>query len=280
MKRIIITIAFTINLIEWVCAQDFKIPDTLAVQSENFTLKALLWRPAGKGPFATIIFCHGSYPNADTNHDPIKDATSIGSLFAGRGYIFLALFRRGVGLSKGQGVNSADLMENAFNKNGQEGRNEVQLQQLETDQLQDIIAGLSYLRSRPDVDKHRMGILGHSFGGSLALLVAELDQSLKAIIIFSGSGYSWNLSPQLRNRLISAVKNTTSPILIIHALNDYFTSPGYALDSVMNQFKKPHLLIIYPKFGNSANEGHNLIFLSTSTWEADVFRFLEENLRH
>jgi len=51
------------------------------------------------------------------------------------------------------------------------------------------------------------------------------------------------------------------------------------LDSVMNQFNKPHELKIYPKFGNSVNEGHNFIFLGIETWEADVFSFLEKNLR-
>ena len=66
---------------------------------------------------------------------------------------------------------------------------------------------------------------------------------------------------------------------MIHAQNDYSTNPGYALDSVMNKLHKPHILKIYPKFGNSVNEGHGLIFLSIKTWQADVFKFLGENLR-
>jgi hypothetical protein len=71
-----------------------------------------------------------------------------------------------------------------------------------------------------------------------------------------------------------------APIMIIHAQNDYSsTTPGYALDSVMNQPNKPHVLKIYPKFGTTLSEGHNLIFLSIETWEADVFKFLNENLR-
>ena len=66
--------------------------------------------------------------------------------------------------------------------------------------------------------------------------------------------------------------------MIIHAQNDYSTTPEYVLDSVLNNLHKPHLLKIYPKFGNSANQAHNLIFLSPQTWEADVFKFLDENL--
>ena len=42
--------------VERIAAQDFEGPDTVYVQSGNLTLKALLWRPLGTGPFATIIF--------------------------------------------------------------------------------------------------------------------------------------------------------------------------------------------------------------------------------
>ena len=66
--------------------------------------------------------------------------------------------------------------------------------------------------------------------------------------------------------------------MIIHAQNDYSTAPGYALDSALNHLHKPHLLIIYPRFGNTANQAHNIIFLSPQTWEPDVFKFLDENL--
>lgn len=66
--------------------------------------------------------------------------------------------------------------------------------------------------------------------------------------------------------------------MYMHAQNDYSTTPGYALDSLMNQLHKPHVFKMYPKFGNSSWEGHNMIFLSMKTWEADVFKFLNENL--
>jgi len=279
VKGILLALIITCCSAEIIHAQNFTIPDTISLQSGNLTLRALLWLPIGHGPFPTVIFCHGSYATDDTTHEPIIEASTLGPLFAGRGYIYLALFRRGVGLSKNQGLNSANLMENAFKQNGQDGRNEVQLQQLETAQRQDMLVGISYLISRSDIDRNRIALIGHSFGSSLALLIAEHDSVLKAVIIFSGSVRNWNLSPQLRTRLINAVKNITCPIMIIHAQNDYSTTPGYVLDSALNLLHKPHLLIIYPRFGSTANQAHNLIFLSPRTWDADVFKFLDENLR-
>jgi len=265
-------------LIHQLYAQDLKKPDTVSIQSGDLTLKGLLWRPAGHGTFPTVIFCHGSYGGDDTIHDPVHDASLLGAMFARKGYIFLSLFRRGIGLSQGQGTAIGETMYNAFKQKGQEERNKVQLQQLETDQLQDMISGLVFLKKRQDVDTSRMAVAGHSFGGSLALLLAEHEPGLKAVVVFAAAGYSWDRSPRLRERLISAIKNITAPVMMIHAQNDYSTNPGYSLGSVLNGLNKPHLLKIYPKFGNSVNEGHGLVFLSTETWEEDVFKFLDKYL--
>jgi len=257
--------------------QDSLSPDTLTITSGKLALKALLWKPSGTAPFPTIIFCHGSYETND-RYDVLQQTSVLGDLFANNGYLFFGLFRRGTGLSKDQGENGADLMTKAFKEKGQEERNKVQVHQLQTDQLQDMISGLSYLRQRKDVDTTRIAVLGHSFGGSLAMLVAEHNRHLQAAVIFGAAGYSWNLSSQLRTLLFNAAKNITVPVMIIHAKNDYSTNPGYALDSAMNLFHKRHLLKIYPSFGTSQLEGHNIIFLNTGIWQNDVFNFLRTNL--
>ncbi|HEY6975708.1 MAG TPA: alpha/beta fold hydrolase [Chitinophagaceae bacterium] len=255
-------------------------PDTVVVQSGNLRLKGLLWKPDGTGSFPAIIFCHGSLGGIDTIHDPLREASLLGNVFANRGYIFFALFRRGAGLSKNEGVNSTDLMDNAFKEKGQEERNKVQLQQLETDQLKDMISGMKFLKSQRNTDTNHVAIIGHSFGGSLALLLAEHERNVKAVVVFSPAGYSWNLSPPLRERLLTAIKNIAMPVMIIHAQNDYSVNPGFTLDSMMNQLHKTHVLKIYPKFGNSASEGHGLIFQGTKIWEADVFKFLDEYMKY
>ena len=259
-------------------AQPLWQPDTVTVESDHLQLKGLLWRPAGKGAFPAVIFCHGSYETDDTRYDAVQQTSVLGPIFAKNGYVFFGLFRRGVGLSLDQGVNSADRMTKANKEKGQEERNKVQIQQLQNDDLEDMISGLAFLRQRKDVDTSRLSVMGHSFGGSLALLTAEHVPGLKAIVVFGTAGYSWNLSPQLRQTLINAVQNINAPVLMVHAQNDYSVNPGHALDSVMTQAGKPHVLKIYPPFGSSSSEGHNFLFLSTKTWEADIFKFLRKNL--
>ena len=139
--------------------------------------------------------------------------------------------------------------------------------------------GIKFLKTQRNTDTNRIAIIGHSFGGSLALLLAEHERNVKAVVVFSPAGYSWDLSPPLRERLIAAVKNIAVPVMIIHAQNDYSVNPGYALDSVMNEPHKTHVLKIYPKFGDSASDGHALIFQGVEVWEADVLKFLGENLQ-
>ena len=279
VKKVFTTLVF-VAFINHCFSQDLKKPDTIIVRSGNLKLKGLLWHPSTVEKLPAVIFCHGSYETGDSTYDVVQNISSVGPLFAKHGYIFLGLFRRGVGLSNREGENSADLMAKALRENGQEGRNKSQLQQLQTDQLQDMLAGLNFLRNRDEVDNDRIIVAGHSFGGSLALLVAEHEPALKAVIVFSAAGYSWDRSPQLRLRLMTAVKSISAPVMIIHARNDYSLNPGYGLDSMMTALHKPHVLKIYPDFGKTNSEAHNVIFLGTGIWETDVFKFLDPVMKH
>jgi len=74
-------------------------------------------------------------------------------------------------------------------------------------------------------------------------LMAERESDLRAAVIFSGAGYSWDRSPELRTRRLAAVARTAAPIFFIHAGNEYSLSHG------------------------------------VSIWEPDVFAFLNEHMR-
>ena len=265
--------------------QDVVGPDTVYVQSGSLKLAGLVWRPAGNGPFPALIFCHGNYASTNTPGTvdaligPITPTFLLGQVFARNGYIFFALFRSGVGLSKGQGESTQDLLLRALKEKSLEERNTLQVRLLETEQLDQVIAGVTILMGRRDVDTNRVAVLGHSFGGSLALLLAERDPRLKVVVDFGGGAKSWDRSVQLRSRLTEAVSHISAPILFIHAKNDYSTAPGDSLGVVMDRLKKPHSVIIYPPFGNNTDAGHNFVFLGISIWEPDVLGFLYERLR-
>jgi carboxymethylenebutenolidase len=272
--------------VEHVQAQDFTGPDTVTVQCGTLRLKGLLWHPSGPGPSPAVIFCHGNYASTSTpgTVDALLGATTsaslLGPVFARHGYTFFALFRKGVGLSAGEGDPTLDLLLRAMREKSLDERNALQVRLLETDQLEEIQAGVRYLRARHDVDSTRMAVLGHSFGGSLALILTEHNPALKAAVTFGAGAYSWTVSPRLRQRLTESVARINVPVLFIHAKNDYSTSPADSLGAVLKRLGRPHSVIIYPPFGNNTDAGHNFIFLGIPLWEHDVMRFLDANLRN
>jgi dienelactone hydrolase len=206
-------------------------------------------------------------------------ARVLGPVFARHGYIFLYLLRRGTGLSGDQGANSSDRWESELAAKGEEARNRLQLQLLETVELDDALAGLAFLRTVPQVDVRRIAVVGHSFGGSLTLLVAERESTLRVAVVFSSSAKSWPRSPALRQRLIEAVERTVMPVFFIFAKNDYSVAPGQALAAEMKRLGRSHLLKIYPAVGHTNPEGHGFIHLGVATWEHDVFAFLDTHMR-
>ncbi|HEY7184320.1 MAG TPA: dienelactone hydrolase family protein [Blastocatellia bacterium] len=257
-------------------------PRAVVIRSDAVQLRGLFWRPRGRGPFPAILFNHGS-GRAREELERLgpyeRQAETLGPVFARHGYAFLYLFRRGVGLSAGQGANSVDLMNAEFAAHGQDARNAIQLQLLENREINDSLAGLAFLRALPEVDARRIAAVGDSFGGSLTVLEAERDSSIRAAVIFSCAGYSWDKSPQLRARLLAAVDRMAPPIFFIHAANDYTLAPGKAMDDELSRMGKPHRLKIYPPVGQNAEDGHAFLYLCVSTWEHDVFAFLDEHMR-
>src|SRR6202011_2453561 len=183
-------------------------PETVVVHNGSATPHAMLWRPQGRGPFPGILLNHGSgrTPEDLERLGPYEqNAEKLGPLFARHGYVFLYLFRRGVGPSTNQGANAVDLLHSESATHGQEARNALQLQLLENREMADALSGLKFLRALPYVDARDVAVVGHSFGGSLTVLLAEREPNLRAVVIFSGAGYSFDRSPELRVRLLAAI---------------------------------------------------------------------------
>lgn len=117
-------------------------------------LKGEFFVPAGEGPFPNVLCVSGSGGG-------IRGAVETAALLASRGYATLALAY--------------------FNYEGRPPYLiEIPLEYFET--------ALDWLAERPEVDAERLGVLGRSRGGELALLLGATFPALRAVVAVVPSG--------------------------------------------------------------------------------------------
>ena len=171
-------------------------PQIVEIPSGNLHLKGYLWKPAGPGPFPAVLFNHGSGTDAvHTAGITVNEAAEkLAPLFVKHGYALLFPCRRGQGLSADQAPFMRDLLKHEEEAKGKEARVHLQFVLMSTEQLDDVLASLAFLKNVPGIDPHRIAVAGHSFGGQLTLLAAERDLSVRAAVTFGAATWLLHLS--------------------------------------------------------------------------------------
>jgi dipeptidyl aminopeptidase/acylaminoacyl peptidase len=237
--------------------------------SGNLTLHGVLYKPVGKGPFPAVLYNHGSASGMFSQ----QAFDQLGPLFAKRGWVFFAPWRRGQGLSADAGPYIENEIRAAWKKDGVNAAAATMVRLLETDHLNDQLAGFAWLRKQNFVVKNQIAVMGNSFGGIETVLGAEKEHYCAAVDA-SGGAESWALAPQLQSVMIRAVENSKAPIFFFQAANDYDLKPSRVLADAMRKRGKMAEVKIYPDFGKGAQEGHSFTYMGSSVWADDVFIFL------
>lgn len=130
-------------------------------------LPATLTLPTGGGKFAAVVIVHGSGPG--DRHGTLGPNAPYDDLARG-----LAL--RGIAVlsyEKRTRVKPLSFLGRPFTV-----RDEV---------IDDAIAAIGLLRSRPEINGDRVVLLGHSLGGFLAPRIAREDPQLAGVILWAGA---------------------------------------------------------------------------------------------
>jgi dienelactone hydrolase len=242
--------------------------------SGKLTLKGMLYKPEGTGPFPAVVYNHGSAPGMLS-----KEAfEALGPVFASHGWVFFGPFRRGQGLSASAGPYIGDEIAAAEKKGGITAGAATMVRLLETDHLNDQLAALAWLRAQSFVKPDGIAVAGNSFGGIEAVLGAE-RASYCAAVDSAGAAQSWAQAPEVQALMTRAVRNSRAPILFFQAENDYDLSPSRTLSAAMKDAGKEFEIKIYPPFGKSAQDGHSFGYFGSSVWGFDMFRFLDKHCR-
>lgn len=256
---LLLTLALTLT------AAQFK-PEEVVFPGPTLELHGFLWKPEGAGPFPAILWNHGSEKLPGTQ--PI-----LARFYTEHCYVFFVPHRRGQGRSPGNYIQ--DLVAQA--PLGDRPRRMVELQQ---DEVDDVIAGVNYLKSQPFVDPARIAISGCSFGGIQTLLTGERDLGVKALVPFAPGAMSWEHNVPLQDRLVRAVDLAKAPIFLLQAQNDYNLAPSKVLSKEANKKKKDFQSKIYPAFGSTPHDGHwGFCTTATDVWGIDVLAFLDAQMK-
>ena len=228
-------------------------PEEVVFPAGERQLHGFLWKPEGSGPFRTILWNHGSERRPGTE-------PALAGFYLAHSYVFFVPHRRGQGRSPGPYIQD----EVALAPPGDRARRMVDLQQ---DEVDDVIAGLRYLKSLPFVDSARIAVSGCSYGGIQTLLVGERDLGIKALVPFAPGAMSWEQNPPLQDRLLRAIDRAQAPVFLIQAENDYSLAPSRALAKEAQKKHKDFQSKTYPAFGSDHQDGHwGFCSSATSVW--------------
>jgi len=250
-------------------AVDVAVPDTVEFPSGSLILRGLVFSPGTPGRHPAVLFLHGS------GQDYTREVAAVGPLYARSGYVLFVPFRRGQGLSAGIGEPIVARMDREGEAHGAEARMRLMTELLTTEQMDDVLAGLAWLRARPEVDPDRIAVAGNAFGGILSVFTAERADGIRAAVSSAPAALTWAAAPELRDRLREAVRHAKVPIFFFQAGNDRDLTPTEEMASEMERAGKPHQRKVYAPFGTTDMEGHSFGYFGGETWSPDVFAFLE-----
>lgn len=164
---------------------------TFSNEKGEFNLAGTLSMPSKDGKFPAIILISGSGPqNRDEELLGHKPFLVIADYFTKKGFAVLRYDDRGVGHSGGTYKNATS-----------------------ADFAGDALAAFTYLQSRPEIDKNKIGIMGHSEGGMIAPMIAAQNRQVAFLVLLAAPGLNGGEILLLQQELIGRAAGVSGEYL-------------------------------------------------------------------
>lgn len=150
--------------------------------------------PEGIGPFPGVVLICGSGPHTrDEDVFTHRTFLVLADALNRRGVAVLRYDKRGVGDSTGdfEAATSVDFAS-------------------------DVDAAVDFLNSRPEVDKNRIGLIGHSEGGAIAPSVAVRNRSLAFSVLLAGPAMRIDKLTVLQEALLAKAAGSPDDLIARH----------------------------------------------------------------
>lgn len=155
--------------------------------------------------------------------------------------------------------------------------------------MRDMLAGIDYLEKKYPIDDNRLGLLGWSYGGSIAMFSITQTNRFKAVVAGAGAA-DWlsyygqnsidkwmnsyfNVSPyddpQAYSRLsaMTYIKKAKTPTLVLVGEYDGECPPAQSMQfwHALKELKVPTQLVIYPDEGHDFQKLENTVDVTLRT---------------
>jgi uncharacterized protein len=153
---------------------------TFENKGEGINLAGTLSLPKKEGIFPAVILITGSGPqNRDEEILGHKPFLVLSDFLTKNGIAVLRFDDRGTALSKGDYKSATTI-----------------------DFSEDVEAALQFLLSRKEINKNKIGLIGHSEGGIIAPIVASKSKDIAFIVLLAGTGIPGDKLLLLQQQLI------------------------------------------------------------------------------
>ena len=245
--------------------------------SDGVKISGVLTEPMGQGPFPGVVLAHGYYEPGQYKSGQATER--LAHLLAENGYVAFAPDYRGYGAS----AHGSNLYMSGY--------------------IADVLNAGSALKTLPNVDAARVGLLGHSMGAGIAARAMVVSSVFQAIVLYSPissdnaellmdplGGETVGVDTDIARSLLQSVNdenllnalspknyyaNVSAPVSIHSGTADDVTPPQWA-EAIYRGLKQAGKQV---EFFQYPGEGHLITGAQEKAFDARLLNFLAHNLK-